>query len=66
MSYNSERAIGCSIGYNAVIKAIRFVDKNKQIPPASSAHLRRVLKEVYGRDVYNYYRHCRTKLRRVS
>jgi len=26
MAYNLDRAIGCRIGYNGVIKAVRFVD----------------------------------------
>jgi len=65
MAYNYERAIGCRIGYNAVIKAIRFVEEKQQIPPSSSADLRRVLKEVFGHEMYNYYRHRRAKLRSV-
>jgi len=64
--YNSERAIGCVIGYNAVIKAIRYVDSYEQIPPRASQHLRRVLEEVYGRKMYKYYSHRRAKLRLVA
>jgi hypothetical protein len=66
MSYNTDRAIGCRIGYNAVIKAVRFVDKYEQIPPNSKEPLRRVLKEIYGPRLYNYYLHRRGKLRLVS
>jgi hypothetical protein len=61
MAYDHERAIGCVIGYNAVIKAIKFVEANEIIPPYASAHLRRVLKTVYGRETYNYYLHRRRK-----
>ena len=66
MSYNRERAIGCVVGYNAVIKALRYVDAHEQIPPHASQHLRRVLQEVYGRKMFNYYSHRRAKLRLVA
>ena len=67
MSYNIDRAIGCCIGYNAVIKAVRYVEKHQRIPP-SSARLRHVLKVIYGRNMYNYYlsRTTRMSLRLVA
>jgi hypothetical protein len=63
MAYNQERAIGCVIGYNTVIKAVRYVEKHEHIDPNASQHVRRVLKVIYGRELYNYYRHRRPKLR---
>lgn len=66
MSYNHDRAVGCVIGYNTVIKALRYVEKYEQIPPWASTHVRRVLKVVYGREWYSVYRHNRPKLRLVS
>jgi hypothetical protein len=65
MPYNHDRAVGCRIGYNAVIKAVKYVEKHNRIPPTASHHLRRVLKVIYGRDMYNYYRNRRATLRVV-
>lgn len=64
--YNHDRAIGCCIGYNSVIKAVRYIDQHERIPPSASAHLRRVLKAIYGRQLYNVYRTKRPKLRLVG
>ena len=66
MSYNHDRAVGCVIGYNNVIKAVRYVDCHQQIPPLASYRLRRVLKEIYGEAVYHAYRTGPPKLRVVS
>jgi hypothetical protein len=63
--YNLDRAIGCRIGYNSVVKAVRYIEKHQQIPPTASDHLRRVLKTIYGRDMYNYYRGRRPRRLRV-
>jgi hypothetical protein len=65
MTYNRDRAIGCVIEYNSVIKAVKFIDSYGTIPPNASDHLRRALKAVYGRQVYNYLLHHRPKLRLV-
>ncbi|BBB97114.1 MULTISPECIES: hypothetical protein [Bradyrhizobium] len=64
--YNIDRAIGCRIGYNTVIKAVRYVDEHERIPPWASQPLRRVLKAIYGKQVYNAYRTKRPKLRLVG
>lgn len=66
MPYNRDRAIGCCIGYNAIIAAVRHVDKHGHIPPTASRHLRRVLREIYGEVQYKYYRSRRPKLRVVA
>jgi hypothetical protein len=63
MAYNQDRAIGCVIGFNTVIKAVRYVEKHDHIDPMASVHLRRVLKVIYGNELYSYYRHQRPKLR---
>jgi hypothetical protein len=31
MAYNHDRAIGCVIGFNTVIKAVRYVEKHDHI-----------------------------------
>lgn len=64
--YNHDRAAGCVIGYNNVIKAVRYVEEYKQIPPWASQHLRRVLRTIYGVSVYNYYRSRAPTLRVVN
>ncbi len=64
--YNHDRAIGCRVGYNTVIKAVRYVDAYQQIPPWASSHLRQVLKEIYGYAAYNAYRTGPPKLKIVS
>ena len=66
MVSNQDRAIGCLIGYNAVIKAVRYIERYDSIDPNSSKHLRRVLKTIYGKELYNYYRSQRRKLRVVK
>ncbi len=63
MSYNIDRAIGCVIGFNCVIKAVHYVEEHERIPPSASGHLRRVLKAIYGKQMYSYYSHRRAKLR---
>ena len=63
--YNHDRAIGCAIGYNSVIKAVRYVDQHQQIPPWASYQLRRVLSEIYRKALYNAYRTGPPKLRVV-
>jgi hypothetical protein len=65
MSYNQDRAIGCVIGFNTVIKAVRYVEKRDHIDPKASDQLRRVLKVIYGRELYNYYRYRHPKIRLV-
>lgn len=66
MPYSRERAIGCRIGYNAVIKALRYVEDNDRIPPHASTPLRQVLQEIYGGKMYQYYSHRPARLRRVA
>jgi len=63
--YKLDRAIGCCIGYNAVIQAVRYVEKHDRLPPGASRHLRRVLKVIYG-EMYSYYKSRRPKLRLVA
>lgn len=63
MGYNHDRAVGCVIGYNTVIKAVRYVEKHGHIDPTASHHVRRVLKVIYGKELYSYYRYRRPKLR---
>jgi hypothetical protein len=46
--YNHDRAIGCRIGYNMVIRAVGYVEKYEQIPPRASQPLRDALKVIYG------------------
>lgn len=66
MAYNHDRAVGCVIGYNTIIKAVRYVEKHDHIDSSASKHVRRVLKVIYGRELYNYYRHRRPKLQLVG
>lgn len=56
MAFNQDRAAGCIIGYNSIIKAVKYVDLNNRIDPNASRHVLRVLKVIYGRELYNYYR----------
>lgn len=56
MLYNYDRAIGCRIGYNAVIKAVKYVRKHGHIDPRTSRNLRRVLRAIYGRERYRRLR----------
>jgi hypothetical protein len=65
MAYNQDRAIGCRIGYNAVVKAVRYIEEHDYIDPKASAHLRGVLKVIYGKKLYNYYRSRRPKKLRL-
>lgn len=65
MPYNPDRAKGCCIGYNAVIKAVRYVDRHQRIPAWASDRLRHVLRAIYGKALYNAYRTARPKLRVV-
>jgi hypothetical protein len=51
MAYNHDRAIGCVIGFNAVTKAVRYVEKHDHIDPRSSQHVRRVFKVIYGKVI---------------
>jgi hypothetical protein len=66
MACNHDRAIGCVIGFNTIIKAVRYVEKHDHIDPKASRHVRQVLKAIYGKELYNYYRHRRPKLRLVA
>ncbi|MBV9783706.1 MAG: hypothetical protein JO264_07780 [Acidisphaera sp.] len=63
MAYNHDRAVGCMIGFNTIIKAVRYVEEHDHIDPRASQHVRRVLKVIYGRELYSYYRHRRPRLR---
>lgn len=56
MAYNHDRATGCRIGYNSIIKAVKYVKKHGQIDPRASRHVRRVLKVIYGDKRYHQYR----------
>lgn len=68
MVNNRDRAAGCVMGYNTVIKAVKYVDRYDRIDPTASWHIRRVLKVIYGEKLYNYYcyRGRRPTLRLVS
>lgn len=63
MAYNRDRAVGCRIGYNAVIKAVKYIDSKERIPSDSSIYLRRVLKIIYGDELYTRYRRHRANRR---
>lgn len=65
MVYNQDRAIGCRIGYNAVIKAVRYIDEHNYMDPKASVHLRGVLRAIYGEELYKYYRSRRPKKLRL-
>ena len=63
MAYNRERAVGCRIGYNSVIKAVKYINSKERVPSNSSIYLRRVLKVIYGDELYTRYRHHRANKR---
>ena len=52
MSHNKERAIGCIIGYNSVIKSVKYFEEHNNIDPRASRPLRRVLEAIYGQKTY--------------